>query len=162
MSIGVYIWVGILGSSRKRSRFDCSSIWHRPCDPVSRLRSAVFVRYLHSFCRCYECIPLDLCCIPRMGHFLYMVQSSFRVNLCTQFSSHIFTNLSGVYRNIVSTVNLDCTLDLRQIAMQARNAEFNPKRFAAVIMRIRYCLPGITKLVPDLTCHYSHHNAMYE
>uniref|UniRef100_A0A0E0M7Y0 Uncharacterized protein n=2 Tax=Oryza punctata TaxID=4537 RepID=A0A0E0M7Y0_ORYPU len=40
-------------------------------------------------------------------------------------------------QNIVSTVNLDCRLDLKQIALQARNAEYNPKRFAAVIMRIR-------------------------
>jgi hypothetical protein len=28
-------------------------------------------------------------------------------------------------------------LDLKKIALQARNAEYNPKRFAAVIMRIR-------------------------
>ncbi|CAM0956969.1 unnamed protein product [Alopecurus aequalis] len=42
-----------------------------------------------------------------------------------------------VLQNIVSTVNLDCRLDLKQIALQARNAEYNPKRFAAVIMRIR-------------------------
>ncbi|KAL2966586.1 hypothetical protein AAZX31_16G125800 [Glycine max] len=40
-------------------------------------------------------------------------------------------------QNIVSTVNLDCKLDLKTIALQARNAEYNPKRFAAVIMRIR-------------------------
>lgn len=40
-------------------------------------------------------------------------------------------------QNIVSTVNLDCRLDLKQIALHARNAEYNPKRFAAVIMRIR-------------------------
>nr|GMC84189.1 TATA-box-binding protein [Ipomoea batatas] len=40
-------------------------------------------------------------------------------------------------QNIVSTVNLDCKLDLKSIALQARNAEYNPKRFAAVIMRIR-------------------------
>ena len=30
-----------------------------------------------------------------------------------------------------------CTLDLRKIAINARNAEYNPRRFAAVIMRIR-------------------------
>lgn len=30
-------------------------------------------------------------------------------------------------RNIVSTVNLDCKLDLKAIALQARNAEYNPK-----------------------------------
>ncbi|MEE6494167.1 hypothetical protein FKM82_017036 [Ascaphus truei] len=40
-------------------------------------------------------------------------------------------------QNIVSTVNLACKLDLKKIALQARNAEYNPKRFAAVIMRIR-------------------------
>jgi len=40
-------------------------------------------------------------------------------------------------QNIVATVNLSTRLDLKTIAMQARNAEFNPKRFAAVIMRIR-------------------------
>jgi len=40
-------------------------------------------------------------------------------------------------QNIVATVNLGITLDLKKIAMQARNAEYNPKRFAAVIMRIR-------------------------
>ncbi|KAK0420487.1 hypothetical protein QR680_014713 [Steinernema hermaphroditum] len=40
-------------------------------------------------------------------------------------------------QNIVSTVNLGVQLDLKKIALQARNAEFNPKRFAAVIMRIR-------------------------
>lgn len=31
------------------------------------------------------------------------------------------------FRNIVSTVNLDCKLDLKAIALQARNAEYNPK-----------------------------------
>jgi len=40
-------------------------------------------------------------------------------------------------QNIVSTVNMDSKLDLKKIALHARNAEYNPKRFAAVIMRIR-------------------------
>lgn len=48
-------------------------------------------------------------------------------------------------QNIVSTVNLGCSLDLRKIAQQARNAEYNPKRFAAVIMRIRS--PRTTALI---------------
>ena len=30
-------------------------------------------------------------------------------------------------RNIVSTVNLGCKLDLKKIALHARNAEYNPK-----------------------------------
>jgi len=48
-------------------------------------------------------------------------------------------------QNIVSTINMLCKLDLRKIAMQARNAEYNPKRFAAVIMRIRE--PRTTALI---------------
>lgn len=47
--------------------------------------------------------------------------------------------------NIVSTVNFDCRLDLRKIALHAKNAEYNPKRFAAVIMRIRE--PKTTALI---------------
>ncbi|OXB57953.1 hypothetical protein ASZ78_009360 [Callipepla squamata] len=31
------------------------------------------------------------------------------------------------HRNIVSTVNLACKLDLKNIALHARNAEYNPK-----------------------------------
>jgi len=49
-------------------------------------------------------------------------------------------------QNIVATVDLDCgKLDLKSIAMRARNAEYNPKRFAAVIMRIRE--PRTTALI---------------
>ena len=40
-------------------------------------------------------------------------------------------------QNIVASVNVDCRLDLKTIALHARNAEYNPKRFAAAIMRIR-------------------------
>ena len=40
-------------------------------------------------------------------------------------------------QNVVSTVNLGCQLDLASIAQRARNAEYNPKRFAACIVRIR-------------------------
>ncbi|KXT05538.1 hypothetical protein AC578_3747 [Pseudocercospora eumusae] len=45
------------------------------------------------------------------------------------------TGVSGIVptlQNIVATVNLDCRLDLKTIALHARNAEYNPKRFAAV------------------------------
>lgn len=56
--------------------------------------------------------------------------------------------ISGIVptlQNIVATVNLDCKLDLKTIALHARNAEYNPKRFAAVIMRIRE--PKTTALI---------------
>jgi transcription initiation factor TFIID TATA-box-binding protein len=48
-------------------------------------------------------------------------------------------------QNIVSTADLKCKLDLREIALRAKNAEYNPKRFAAVIMRIRE--PKTTALI---------------
>jgi transcription initiation factor TFIID TATA-box-binding protein len=50
-----------------------------------------------------------------------------------------------ILQNVVATVNLNCKLDLRSIALHARNAEYNPKRFAAVIMRIRE--PKTTALI---------------
>jgi len=57
-------------------------------------------------------------------------------------------NPSGIkptLQNIVATCNLAVELDLKTIALHARNAEFNPKRFAAVIMRIRE--PKTTALI---------------
>lgn len=58
------------------------------------------------------------------------------------------SNRSGIVptlQNVVATVNLNCKLDLKNIALRARNAEYNPKRFAAVIMRIRE--PKTTALI---------------
>ena len=40
-------------------------------------------------------------------------------------------------QNIASTANLGCRLDLKKIALKCRNTEFNPRRFGAVIMRLR-------------------------
>mmetsp|Transcript_14527 Transcript_14527/g.22571 ORF Transcript_14527/g.22571 Transcript_14527/m.22571 type:complete len:207 (+) Transcript_14527:239-859(+) len=53
--------------------------------------------------------------------------------------------LRPTLQNIVATVNLGCPLRLKDIALHARNAEYNPKRFAAVIMRIRE--PKTTALI---------------
>uniref|UniRef100_A0A7E4W5Q4 TATA-box-binding protein n=1 Tax=Panagrellus redivivus TaxID=6233 RepID=A0A7E4W5Q4_PANRE len=50
-----------------------------------------------------------------------------------------------VIQNIVSTCNVGTQLDLKKIAMHARNAEYNPKRFSAVVMRIRE--PRTTALI---------------
>lgn len=67
----------------------------------------------------------------------------------TLFSTKLIENwlFSYLYffRNVVSTVNLKCKLDLKKIALLARNAEYNPKRFAAIIMRIRE--PRTTALI---------------
>lgn len=48
-------------------------------------------------------------------------------------------------QNVVATTNLGVQLELKRIALRARNAEYNPKRFAAVIMRIRE--PKTTALI---------------
>ncbi|KAJ3330534.1 TATA-box-binding protein [Blyttiomyces sp. JEL0837] len=58
---------------------------------------------------------------------------------------HSASGITPTLQNIVATVNLDCKLDLKTIALHARNAEYNPKRFAAVIMRIRE--PKTTALI---------------
>jgi len=50
-----------------------------------------------------------------------------------------------VLQNIVATCNLGQELDLKTVALHARNAEYNPKRFSAVIMRIRE--PKTTALI---------------
>ena len=55
------------------------------------------------------------------------------------------TNSLPKLQNIVSTSNLKCVLDLREIALKAKNAEYNPRRFAAVIMRIKE--PKTTALI---------------
>lgn len=48
-------------------------------------------------------------------------------------------------QNIASTANLGVKLDLKKIALKCRNTEFNPRRFAAVIMRLRE--PRATALI---------------
>jgi len=48
-------------------------------------------------------------------------------------------------QNIASTANLGVRLDLKTIALKCRNTEFNPRRFGAVIMRLRE--PRATALI---------------
>ncbi|KAI6221482.1 Beclin 1-associated autophagy-related key regulator [Aphelenchoides fujianensis] len=44
---------------------------------------------------------------------------------------------SPTLMNVVATVDLSIRLDLKKIALHVRSAEFNPKRFAGVVLRIR-------------------------
>jgi len=54
-------------------------------------------------------------------------------------------------RNIVATVNLDCRLDLKTIALHARNAEYNPKVLADSRLAISFSfyanLPSVSPLL---------------
>ncbi|KAG2451528.1 hypothetical protein HYH02_004126 [Chlamydomonas schloesseri] len=61
-----------------------------------------------------------------------------------EMAAHV-SGIKPQLQNVVATVNLGTKLDLKEIAMHARNAEYNPKRFAAVIMRIRE--PKTTALI---------------
>ncbi|XP_050426702.1 uncharacterized protein LOC126837022 [Adelges cooleyi] len=54
-------------------------------------------------------------------------------------------NLTPKLQNIVSTVDMGCRLDLKAIALQSKNSEFDPTRISAVIMRIRE--PRTTALI---------------
>ena len=60
-------------------------------------------------------------------------------------SKIIQIDISPKIENLVSTANLGCQLNLREIAIQAKNAEYNPKRFSAVIMKIKE--PKTTALI---------------
>lgn len=48
-------------------------------------------------------------------------------------------------QNVVGTMNLHCRLELKDIYLKAKNAEYNPNRFAAVIMRLQK--PKTTALI---------------
>ncbi|KJH44757.1 transcription factor TFIID [Dictyocaulus viviparus] len=48
-------------------------------------------------------------------------------------------------QNIVATVDLGQRIDLKKLTLHSRNTEYNPKRFSAVIMRIRE--PRTTALI---------------
>lgn len=48
-------------------------------------------------------------------------------------------------QNVVGTMNLGFSLELTEIYWKAKNAEYNPSRFAAVIMRLQK--PKTTALI---------------
>ena len=71
------------------------------------------------------------CLFPCFGtDVFYMVAWQYEPELFPGLISPGCTMLSSAWsdgKNTVSTVNLDCKLDLKAIALQARNAEYNPK-----------------------------------
>lgn len=48
-------------------------------------------------------------------------------------------------QNIVCTINLGCKLNLKEIALQAKNCEYRPKKFTGLIMKIKE--PKTTALI---------------
>lgn len=77
---------------------------------------------------------------PNIGPFTNLFQT------CQINNPNITTNsVIPQLQNIVSTADLCCKLNLKKITLMAKNAEYNPKRFAAAIMRIRE--PKTTALI---------------
>lgn len=59
--------------------------------------------------------------------FLLSKTTGFKKYICLLKYFFFYFTFSSKIRNIVSTVNLGCKLDLKTIALRARNAEYNPK-----------------------------------
>lgn len=53
------------------------------------------------------------------------------------FAYHLYDAPVPALQNIVATASLGVSLDLRKIALHTSNAEYDPKRFSALIMRLR-------------------------
>ena len=68
---------------------------------------------------------------------LETITDANKQNELTLFPVSRMNEITPNIQNVVCTVNLGVQLDLKRIALKARNAEYNPRRFAAVIMRIR-------------------------
>ena len=71
--------------------------------------------------------------------------------VCSQLCAYLWQFVTQNYppfcldRNVVSTVSVGCSLDLKEINFRTRNSEYNPQRFCGVVMRIRE--PRTTALI---------------
>ncbi|CAM9932692.1 unnamed protein product [Ectocarpus sp. 12 AP-2014] len=61
-------------------------------------------------------------------------QTAMRAQVIGPFENHGQCKLSMV--NVTATADMKCTIDLKTVVMRARNAEYNPKRFSACIIRL--------------------------
>lgn len=69
-------------------------------------------------------------------------QDSLTVHIPHQMPAHL---TPPTLQNLVSTADLGTKIDLQKLAQWCRNAEYNPARFSAVVMRIRE--PKVTGLI---------------
>eukprot|EP01091_Cochliopodium_minus_P020336 TRINITY_DN8852_c0_g1_i1.p1 TRINITY_DN8852_c0_g1~~TRINITY_DN8852_c0_g1_i1.p1 ORF type:complete len:424 (+),score=103.63 TRINITY_DN8852_c0_g1_i1:22-1272(+) len=72
-------------------------------------------------------------------------ESSQDTNKDTNDDDFNYDQKEPVLQNVISTFSLDCKLDLPKIQKKARNTEYHPKRFAALVMRIKS--PQTTALI---------------
>jgi transcription initiation factor TFIID TATA-box-binding protein len=77
--------------------------------------------------------PLPLIATPATGGHAPSVAGSVIEAVDTVNGGSLMIRI----QNITSTASLGVRLDLKKIALKCRNTEFNPRRFGAVIMRLR-------------------------
>ncbi|CAM9575287.1 unnamed protein product [Ectocarpus fasciculatus] len=61
-------------------------------------------------------------------------ETAMAAQIIGPFENHGQCKLSMV--NVTATADMKCTIDLKTVVMRARNAEYNPKRFSACIIRL--------------------------
>ena len=81
----------------------------------------------------------------KKNEIYYSENISFETNLPSLNNRNFQIEILTKIENIVSTANLDCHLNLREIALQLKNAEYNPKRFSALIIKLK--VPKTTGLI---------------
>ena len=81
------------------------------------------------------CVEEVFLCSPPTHHFIYLFI----------YPPHYILSILSMCTITALIADLGVRLDLKQIALRCRNTEFNPRRFAAVIMRLRE--PRATALV---------------
>ena len=69
----------------------------------------------------------------------FLKEKQYACPTCLTYSRVLSSKIKSVIRiqNMSATANLGIRLDLKKIALKCRNCEFNPRRFGAVIMRLR-------------------------
>ncbi|EDR08201.1 uncharacterized protein LACBIDRAFT_297605 [Laccaria bicolor S238N-H82] len=101
-------------------------------DPISNTYETPTYEYQH---RATTHLHVSIIKWPRILQATYIIQKTY-ISLPRR-TSHPRAAAPSAY--------LDCRLDLNTIAVHTRNAEYNPKHFAAVILRI--CEPKTNALV---------------
>ena len=66
-------------------------------------------------------------------------------NISMSQANYYYKDNKPMIQNMVSTCTLKCELDLHRVASLAKNTQYNSKRFAAAIMKLRN--PKATALV---------------
>ncbi|KAK3353277.1 hypothetical protein B0T25DRAFT_607446 [Lasiosphaeria hispida] len=83
---------------------------------------------------------------PKVNHSICFRTNTRRIEMSESPASRYDPRAQGsikadwpmpVLQNVVATVNLGCRIDLKVLADQARNVEYNRKKFHALVMRIR-------------------------